>query len=476
MKKLISCILIFALLCSLSVSAFAKLSTGENAGAQLKLIANSFGMLRQPDGKDPWYYAVTDLDHNGRLELLACRKDSETGDGYVRGWELTPDGQRLEALHTPFENESANPDYFFNIITDSADAYYDAAKNVWFYIFTNNLLVDMPEYDLNMLSTFTCGLSMINGMLYDGYLGSKVVTTTGGQTTVSYSGQDEKELTEAEFLNLANTSFAGYQRSSISFDWFPASAATNLSRFADSYAVFSGDRTGVQERVNLTAPNVPNTASYVTPLVITKNPTNEQRYVGETAWFVANATGYNSLYWTLVSPWGQEYSIAEIRSQFPGASISGESTTTLTINGLFVGLNGWGAYCTFSNGVQSARTTTAYVYVYEKTSSVKNTNSNDYYNWYGLSDEELYDLALTALVLDDSDWALVQDTSYYDPWEEALAEAAWSDYFDMLWDVQDYGYGSYGGWNNYGTTLCPNCYSEVPSGVAVCPYCGSYVW
>ena len=33
MKKLISCILIFALLCSLSVSAFAKLSTGENAGA-----------------------------------------------------------------------------------------------------------------------------------------------------------------------------------------------------------------------------------------------------------------------------------------------------------------------------------------------------------------------------------------------------------------------------------------------------------
>lgn len=101
-----------------------------------------------------------------------------------------------------------------------------------------------------------------------------------------------------------------------------------------------------------------------------------------------------------------------------------------------MGLNGWGAYCTFSNGVQSARTTTAYVYVYEKTSSVKNTNSNDYYNWYGLSDEELYDLALIALVLDDSDWALVQDTSYYDPWEEALAEAAWSDYFDMLWDCR----------------------------------------
>ena len=214
------------------------------------------------------------------------------------------------------------------------------------------------------------------------------------------------------------------------------------SRFADSYAVFSGDRTGVQERVNLTAPSVPNaasSASYVTPLVITKNPTNEQRYVGETAWFVANATGYNSLYWTLVSPWGQEYSIAEIRSQFPGANISGDGTTTLTINGLFAGLNGWGAYCTFSNGVQSARTTTAYVYVYEKTSGIKNTNSNDYYNWYGLSDEELYDLALIALVLDDSDWALVQDTSYYDPWEDALAEAAWNDYFDMLWDVQDYG-------------------------------------
>ena len=116
-----------------------------------------------------------------------------------------------------------------------------------------------------------------------------------------------------------------------------------------------------------------------------------------------------------------------------GTNISGENTTTLTIGNLSTAMNGWGAFCTFSNGSQIARTTTAYMNVYVPSANVKNTNSNNYYNWYGLSDEDLFGLALVGLALSDNDWALVGDTSYYTPWDTSWNNYEWNNYLDTIW-------------------------------------------
>lgn len=442
MQKTLCFLLILALMLSLSTAAFADLSPGENAGAQLKMIASYFSMLRQPDGVDPWYYAVTDLDHNGRLELLACSADAVTGHAHMRGWEVSADGKRLDAIHT--ENEEVMLDVFINIITDSADTYFDAARNAWFYIITYHSFDNLPEYNLSQVSDQIFGMSMVNGTIYDGLLASRINTKVDGQTSVTITGSHQNEITEDQFWNIASTTFAGYPRSSTSFDWFLASEANNLSRFADSYAVFSGDRTGVQDTRNLTAVN---TANASVPIV-TKNPTDENRGTGETAWFVANATGYTSLYWTFVSPQGQTYSVQDIRNMVGGTNISGENTTTLTIGNLSTAMNGWGAFCTFSNGSQIARTTTAYMNVYVPSANVKNTNSNNYYNWYGLSDEDLFGLALVGLALSDNDWALVGDTSYYTPWDTSWNNYEWNNYLDTIWAAETYG-GSYGGYDDY---------------------------
>ena len=40
--------------------------------AQLKLIHENMDKLQQPTGELPWFYAVTDLDHDGCLELIAA--------------------------------------------------------------------------------------------------------------------------------------------------------------------------------------------------------------------------------------------------------------------------------------------------------------------------------------------------------------------------------------------------------------------
>ena len=431
MKKLISCILILVLAFSLSATAFAELSTGANAGAQLKLIAMNFGLLRQPNGADPWYYAVTDLDRNGRLEFLACTAESETNIAHVRGWEVTPEGTSLSALHTPYENEMKDADFFLNIMSDSTDTYYDAGRNIWFYIFTNyNHDTLLPEIDYTFDYAFTCGLSLVNGMLYDGTLATKVTSIAAGETSMSITDANSNEITEEQFLNIANTTFAGYPRSSTSFDWFSADEADNLSRFADSYAVFSGDHTGVQDTKNLTVVN------NVSSIMITKNPTNENRGVGETAWFVSGANNYSGLSWNFVAPDGSVYSVQDFRNMFPGVSVSGEGTTTLTINGLNLAVSGWGAFCTFTDGYQNARTTTAYMYVYDN--APKNTNSQDYYYNYGLTDDELFDLALIGLVLSDDDYSYLGDQAYYDVWDDSNWDgAAWDSYMDDIWGSND---------------------------------------
>ena len=98
-------------------------------------------------------------------------------------------------------------------------------------------------------------------------------------------------------------------------------------------------------------------------ITVTKNPTNEVRTAGATAWFVSGASSYTSLSWTFLSPEGIRYSVQDFRNRFPYASVEGEYSTTLTIRNLNTDMNNWGAFCTFYSGSASASTAVAYMYV-----------------------------------------------------------------------------------------------------------------
>ena len=48
---------------------------------------------------------------------------------------------------------------------------------------------------------------------------------------------------------------------------------------------------------------------------ITKNPTDEARSAGGTAWFVSGAANYNSLEWKFMDPAGTFYTVQEFRNR-----------------------------------------------------------------------------------------------------------------------------------------------------------------
>ena len=104
MKKIVAIALALVMLLSLSVSAWADNVDTDDLVKQLTLIKNSFNTLRQSDNPTVWYYAVTDLDHNGRVELLAATTtDDGENDAKLKAWEVSEDRNTLSSLKLAFD-------------------------------------------------------------------------------------------------------------------------------------------------------------------------------------------------------------------------------------------------------------------------------------------------------------------------------------------------------------------------------------
>ena len=346
MKKTIASLLVLVLLLSCGLSAFAADAgtEGKDLSTQLKYIATSFNTLKQPESGNPWYYAVTDLDHNGRLELLAYSQQNAIS-GIAKGWEISPDGSGLAELKIP----QGLP----NLMTDSAETVYDRNTSTWYYIVHEYVREsDTVEYDV--LNGFT----LRGGTLENGTFAQRELRRENNQVTVTCYDRDKKTISEDAFFGYVNTAFAGMQHSVTAFDWFTAQEATSLARFADSCAVFNGDKTGaISLRGNQTAL----TSGFLT---ITKNPTNENHRPGETALFIANAGNCTGAVWSFVSPAGAVCDAAKFRSTFPNAVVTGENSTTLSIANVSADMSGWAAFCTFTGNGQTVCSTMAYLYVW----------------------------------------------------------------------------------------------------------------
>ena len=139
---------------------------------------------------------------------------------------------------------------------------------------------------------------------------------------------------------------------------------------------------------------------------ITKSPTDEVRYVGDTAIFKSAATGYDKLTWNFESPDKKAVTVQEFKARFPYAVVEGENTTTLTVKNLSTDMNGWAVYCTFFSGESEVSTTLAFLYVTVSTvpatpapKPTTTTTTTTYYTYY----VPVYDEYEYVYVDDDDD-------------------------------------------------------------------------
>ena len=106
--------------------------------------------------------------------------------------------------------------------------------------------------------------------------------------------------------------------------------------------------------------------------VITKQPSGEGHYAGESAVFVTHADKWTTLEWTAVSPSGRKVDLKTFRETFPDSTVTGDNDTTLTITNLNIDMNGWRFFCTFTNEDASTATEEARL----KVTAVPGTGTN----------------------------------------------------------------------------------------------------
>ena len=425
MKKTISILLMLVMLFSLSTAALAEANntqtvpaadaqtvfptpvkaTDEAVSTQIQYLFNNFNTFKQPESDGTkWSYAVTDLNHNGRLELLAASVQGSGRYTYVCAWEVGADMNSAAPIQVNVPEEESFPD----IVTDSADTFYNPANNMWIYMFYDNIVLSADE-------TYyaKCAVKLADDGLSFQQLALQHNQAAGGIVNTAYMDNSGDPITGEQYNAAGTEGPAQLIKSSTNFEWVDAANVVSQNALFNSYSVFKGMMQPTSKPAQQPAPAAPANTQTGGFLTVTKNPTNESRGAGGTAYFVANASTWTSLSWTFVSPQGGEYNADGFGRMFPNAKISGANGTTLTVANVSANMNGWGVYCTFYSGSQTARTGTAFLYVSGSTTTTTST-SGTYSYYYDLDYYIIYnrDGPYTMYFSDGSSLTVYKDSTY----------------------------------------------------------------
>ncbi len=282
--------------------------------------------------ESPWYYAFTDLDHNGLLEVLARSTQGSGIFTYVHYYEVRADGSGIENLYHK-NAETEGPDDWPEIVHDSLDCYYDEAHGRYWYPCEGvTRSVAAHQYFA------WYALCLKDGEADWELLAAKNVEYENGWETVACADANGGAISAADYDSAVERRFAGMARSVQALDW---------------------------TEVNIPWPE--EAAATPVPVgpavVITKNPTSEALSVGGKTWFIAHAQNADRLTWQLTDPTGRVHSLQSAMELHPGLQLEALEGDTLAVSNVPASVNGWGVQALFEGPGGTAVTVPAILYV-----------------------------------------------------------------------------------------------------------------
>ena len=129
--------------------------TEQPADPLMQALLQTLPSIKQ-DASHDWRYAITDLDHNGRVEVLVASQHQADRSTTVKLWELSEKMDSLVECSTKLEEGESFPD----LLSDNADTYYDPATGAWSYLFYDNIL--LSEVSLRFAAQ---GIAMVHNLI-----------------------------------------------------------------------------------------------------------------------------------------------------------------------------------------------------------------------------------------------------------------------------------------------------------------------
>lgn len=177
---------------------------------QLSLIKDNVDIWKDKLGYEKFEYVVTDLDHNGRLEIIASSCQGTGIYTYSTYYEVNEDMTALNKITTNYEEGASEAD----IIYDRVKVYYDATNNEYHYIFTDLCKNGAAEYYEGIHD-----LVLKDGKLTDTVLARKTTIYENEKAKVTLEDNKGNSTTEEEYENIAEKTFENFSSKTISLKW-----------------------------------------------------------------------------------------------------------------------------------------------------------------------------------------------------------------------------------------------------------------
>lgn len=293
---------------------------------------------------ETWFFAVTDLDANGRLEAVTASLQGTGLYTWVNVWEVNENYTGLTLCQDNTGEGEAWPD----IIKDTLTYYRDPASGRQTYV-CEDYMRDGAAHYWTGLDSFC----LENGRIDVKILASKdEVYNEQGTSTIRYFDANGTETSGEAWNNAERSAFAGQEQRTLSLSW------TQLEKQAQPTP-----QPMVTAPPQYTQPQVTAQPQVGGPVTITKNPTGESLAAGGNAWFIAHADNATSLTWILTSPQGQSFTVEQAMVANPGLQIQVLPEDTLGVSNVPASVDGWSVQARFDGPGGSAVTAPAVIHV-----------------------------------------------------------------------------------------------------------------
>lgn len=204
--------------------------------AQLRLLLDNVDTWRVANDleAEPYYYTVTDLDHNGRLEIIGA---SIQGTGiYTYGvlYEVSVDFASVQECATPCMEDGGD---LPELIINSTPAAYNEADKTFDYLFTNDTRNGAAEHYQSIVA-----VRLQNGALscttlansYDHYIDEGIEE----HEYAVLSGDVRLPATASDYAAVTSNYLAERIGFTAQFEWFSFGSEVNESVLQSSWNVF----------------------------------------------------------------------------------------------------------------------------------------------------------------------------------------------------------------------------------------------
>lgn len=184
-----------------------------NVEKQIDVIMNNIDTWNLSTDEDiyaPYGYAITDLDQNGRLEIIASSCQGTGIYTYSNYYEVNEGLNGLNKIERNVEEGSSEAD----IMLPTVKVFIDKASNEYHYIFDDLVKTGAAEYYENKQD-----IVLKNGRLYEKAIAYRNTVYIDSNPNVTLKDANNKEITAEDYALIENKLFSNLELKFANIEW-----------------------------------------------------------------------------------------------------------------------------------------------------------------------------------------------------------------------------------------------------------------